>query len=112
MDRLLYDEYTIEHIAPQTPSNCKYSDEFEKLYLHKAGNLALLTKSQNSKFNNKSFEYKRALFQDTALSSYTEIRNNTDWTESEILKRHSNLVMFINNYFNICSVNNSVSTST
>ncbi|UQV24237.1 DUF262 domain-containing protein [Vibrio sp. J383] len=112
LDRLLYDEYTIEHIAPQTPSNTKYSDEFKNLYLHKAGNLALLTKSQNSKFNNKSFEHKKSLFQDTALSSYTEIRNNKNWTESEIQKRHSNLVTFINSYFYIRRSNNTVSSCT
>ncbi|MBR9856465.1 MAG: DUF262 domain-containing protein [Gammaproteobacteria bacterium] len=99
LDKFLYDEYTIEHIAPQTPSDVKYSDEFEKNYLHRAGNLALLTKSQNSKFNNKPFKYKKALFQDTALSSYTEIRGNEKWTESEISNRHESILNFIKDYF-------------
>ena len=104
LDKDLYDDYTIEHIAPQTPSEVKYSDEFEKEFLHKAGNLALLTKSQNSKFKNKAFEVKKVLFQDTALSSYTEIRENDTWGENEISSRHKNIVNFIKNYFDISSI--------
>jgi uncharacterized protein with ParB-like and HNH nuclease domain len=101
LDKELYDEYTIEHIAPQTPSKDKYTEDFEKNYLHKAGNLSLLTKSQNSKFNNKPFEDKKSLFEDTALSSYTEIRKNNTWGEPEISSRHSNIVSFIKKHFEI-----------
>lgn len=103
LDKDLFDDYTIEHITPQNPSNKKHSEEFKKEFLHKAGNLALLTKSQNSKFNNKSFEKKKALFQDTALSSYTEIREHAVWEEEQISLRHKNIVNFISKYFDIDS---------
>jgi hypothetical protein len=99
LDQDLYNSYTIEHIRPQNPSDEEYSEEFEKNYLHLAGNLALLTQSQNSKFGNKSFEKKRELFQDTALSSYTEIRENNQWTEKEITERHIRISNFAKNYF-------------
>ncbi len=99
LDKELYDNYTIEHISPQKPKGEKYSKEFSRDFLHIAGNLALLTKSQNSKFGNKSFEKKRELFQDTALSSYTEIRNKTEWKAKEIEERHKRISEFAKLYF-------------
>jgi len=74
-------------------------DLIKKNFLHLVGNLALLTQSQNSKFGNKSFEEKKELFQDTALSSYTEIRENLQWTEKEIETRHENISKFAKKYF-------------
>lgn len=99
MDKDLYDIYTIEHITPQNPSDIQYTEDFRKNFLQLAGNLALLTQSQNSKFSNKSFEEKSELFQDTALSSYTEIRKHIVWTEIEIVNRHTNISTFAKNYF-------------
>lgn len=61
--------------------------------------MALLTQSQNSKFGNKSFEKKSELFQDTALSSYKEIREKTVWTEIEIADRHQRISDFAKKYF-------------
>lgn len=99
MDKALFDNYTIEHINPQNPKKKEHSESFRKDYLHLSGNLALLTKSQNSQFTNKSFEDKRDLFQNTALNSYTEIRNNAQWEENEILDRHGKISNFAKNYF-------------
>ena len=99
LDKDLYNSYTIEHIKPQNPKDEEYSEDFKKNYLHLAGNLVLLTQSQNSKFGNKSFDKKRELFQDTALSSYTEIREKTQWTETEITERHKRISDFAKQYF-------------
>jgi len=101
LDKDLYDSYTIEHIKPQTPIGKQYTEKFKKDFLNKAGNLALLTKSQNSKFGNKSFIDKKALFQDTALTSYKEIREKTEWTEKEIDDRHKNILEFVHRYFDV-----------
>jgi uncharacterized protein with ParB-like and HNH nuclease domain len=101
LDKDLYNSYTIEHIKPQNPTDEEYSEEFKKNHLHKAGNLALLTQSQNSKFGNKTFYQKSELFQDTALSSYTEIRENSQWTEIEIDERHRRISDFAKDYFNV-----------
>lgn len=103
LDKEAFDEYTIEHITPQKPKNIQYTEEFSKNYLQLAGNLALLTQSQNSKFSNKSFEKKRELFQDTALTSYTEIRANSKWTEDEIQVRHLKISEFAIQYFDLSS---------
>jgi uncharacterized protein with ParB-like and HNH nuclease domain len=99
LDKEQYDNYTIEHIKPQNPSDEIYTEEFKKNYLQLAGNLALLTQNQNSKFANKSFEKKSELFQDTALTSYTEIRSKKQWTEIEIAERHKRISDFAKNYF-------------
>jgi len=99
LDKDLYNIYTIEHIKPQNPTDEEYTEEFRTNFLQLAGNLALLTQSQNSKFGNKSFEKKSELFQDTALSSYTEIREKTQWTETEIIERHNRISDFAKQYF-------------
>ncbi len=99
LDKDLYNSYTIEHIKPQNPIEEEYTEEFKNNYLHLAGNLALLTQSQNSKFGNKSFDKKSELFQDTALSSYTEIREKNVWTETEIMERHNRISDFTKRYF-------------
>ena len=99
LDKELFNKYTIEHIKPQNPTDEIYSEDFKKNFLQLAGNLALLTQSQNSKFGNKSFENKSELFQDTALSSYTEIREKNVWTEIEIAERHERISNFAKQYF-------------
>jgi len=99
LDKDLYNSYTIEHIKPQNPTNEEYTEDFKKNFLQLGGNLALLTQSQNSKFGNKSFEKKSELFQDTALSSYTEIREKKQWTETEIAERHKHISDFAKQYF-------------
>ncbi len=101
LDEELYDCFTIEHIKPQNPDKIVYTEDFIKNYLHKAGNMALLTLIQNIIFGNKSFEGKSELFQNTALSSYTEIRKETKWTETEIDERHKRISDFAKDYFDI-----------
>ena len=95
---------SIIHIKPQTPNKEQYTEEFIHNFLHRAGNLALLTQSQNSMFSNKSFEEKSELFQDTALSSYKEIREKSKWDEEEIGERHNKIVEFVRQYFDISSL--------
>jgi uncharacterized protein with ParB-like and HNH nuclease domain len=104
LDKDLYNSYTIEHIKPQNPTDEEYSEEFKKNFLQLVGNLALLTQSQNSKFGNKSFDKKSELFQDTALSSYTEIREKTQWTETEITERHKRISDFAKQYFDTTNI--------
>jgi len=104
MDKDLYNCYTIEHIKPQNPTDEEYTEEFKQKFLHLTGNLALLTQSQNSKFGNKPFEKKNELFQDTALSSYTEIREKTQWTETEIMERHKRISEFAKRYFDVTNL--------
>jgi hypothetical protein len=104
LDKDLYNNYTIEHIKPQKPKKGEYNKEFINNFLNLAGNLALLTQNQNSKFGNKSFEDKNILFQDTALSSYTEIREQTQWTETEIMQRHKMISDFAKQYFDTTNI--------
>ena len=71
LNKILFNDYTIEHICPQNPEDTPHSEEFEKNYLHLTlGNLALLTKSQNSQFSNKSFAIKQDLFKLDDFNSY------------------------------------------
>ena len=101
LDFDLYRDYTIEHIKPQTPANEIYTEDFKKNFLNLAGNLALLTQTQNSVFSNNNFDQKKDLFQLTTLTSYTEIRSKDCWTEVEIRERHKNISDFIKEYFDI-----------
>ena len=81
-----------------------HSEEFEKNYLHLAGNLALLTKSQNSQFSNKSFAIKQDLFKLTTLTSYSEIHSQNQWAEDEINSRHQKIMQFTQQYFDISAL--------
>jgi uncharacterized protein with ParB-like and HNH nuclease domain len=101
LDKNLFKEYSIEHIAPQNPDKEVYPDEFIANYLNRAGNLSLLTGSQNSSISNSSYENKKIRYQDTALISYKEIRDHEQWNEKEILNRHQNIIDFVLPYFSI-----------
>lgn len=104
LNKNLFNDYTIEHICPQNPEDTPHSEEFEKNYLHLAGNLALLTKSQNSQFSNKSFAIKQDLFKLTTLTSYSEIHSQNQWAEDEINSRHQKIMQFTQQYFDISAL--------
>ncbi|WP_170291991.1 DUF262 domain-containing protein [Heliobacterium mobile] len=90
------DEFTIEHIMPQTKDlsiewKMSLGDEWRHVhgkYLHTIGNLTLT--GYNSEMGKKSFIEKRDMekgFRDSPVRLNDSLKNLTTWNEAEILKR-------------------------
>ena len=60
----LPNQYTVEHIAPQNPSNGTWADDLYEANgtIHRLGNLILLPKEINSSLSNKSWKTKQAAY--------------------------------------------------
>ena len=105
---------SIEHLMPQSPTKA-WLDELdvdEETYernLHRLGNLTLATKPDNSKMQNKPWEYKKAILSDTAhLTINQEILKKSQWTIADIDERTKNLIEQIIELYPYCSASDEV----
>ena len=97
-----YPTVTIEHVLPQTPAaNSKWiewiPDEKDRLiWVHRLGNLALLTRKKNSSASNYEFDIKkRAYFSKGGISPFvltTQVLERTTWTIEDITTRQRQLL--------------------
>ena len=97
----------IEHIAPQTENDkkiasgyCKYDKEFyDDGYLHRIGNLVLISAAHNGSIGNKPFSEKLESYKESPLSQQREIKdfvvNNGIWDKDSIQKRHEAIESFV-----------------
>ena len=91
--------YTIEHIMPQKlsyewiKSLGENSDIIHSRWLHKIANLTLT--AYNSKYSNKSFDFKRDSengFKNSGIRMNQKIAQCLEWTEQEIEDRNNELM--------------------
>jgi uncharacterized protein with ParB-like and HNH nuclease domain len=90
---------SVEHLMPQTPTQewlddtgCSSVEEYER-YLNKLGNLTLASKSDNSKMQNRPFEYKQAILLTTNhLKLNEEIIKKEKWNKEAIDERTEKLI--------------------
>lgn len=94
------EEYTIEHIMPQTLSpewKVSLGDHWERIHrekLHTIGNLTLT--GYNSEMSNKTFDEKLNApkgFKNSPLLLNESVRKSNDWTEATILEREKLLTI-------------------
>ena len=89
-------EYSIEHIMPRTIDDVPewqemLGDEWKivhQTWLHRLGNLTLT--AYNSAYSNRPFNEKKTIeggFNQSAVRLNEHVRNQTQWTESEITNR-------------------------
>lgn len=99
-ERVPVDEYTIEHIMPQSEQlssawKAALGDEWERVhqtYLHTLGNLTLT--GYNSEYSNRSFKEKRDMkggFKQSPLRVNSGLGELEGWNEDAIRLRASNL---------------------
>ena len=90
--------YTVEHIMPQTlnePWKAMLGEDWEKIHqgwLHRLGNLTLT--GYNSRYSNLPFEEKKTIpngFNESAVRLNFYIRNQSEWTVSQIEERGKQL---------------------
>jgi hypothetical protein len=87
-------DHTIEHILPQQFENnidwAKWKDA--KNYIHKLGNLGILTSEDNSKAYNKNFTSKVKVYNESNLRIMKEISSYQVWNEENLNHRHAILL--------------------
>lgn len=96
---------SVEHLMPQTPSKewldvLNIDEMTYESYVHRLGNLTLTTKVDNSKMQNKPWEYKKTILEDTShLTINKEVLKKEHWGIDEITERNSNLIEQIINLY-------------
>jgi uncharacterized protein with ParB-like and HNH nuclease domain len=91
---------TIEHVLPQRSLNeywkARFTDEEHLRWLHKLGNLALISGAKNSEAQNSSFDKKKEVYiKNSKRVSFDITKNLCDYSEWDIpslVKRHKLLV--------------------
>jgi len=97
-----YPTVTIEHVLPQNPLPTSkwmewFPDEKDRLiWVHRLGNLALLTRKKNSSASNYDFDTKkRAYFSKGGVSPFvltTQVLEKNSWGPNEVRERHKQLL--------------------
>jgi hypothetical protein len=94
---------SIEHVLPQNPAqNSKWlewfpDEEVRQQYVHKIGNLALLSRKKNSEAQNFDFDKKKDKYfvSGNGVSPFvltTQVLNKSEWTPEVLQERQSELV--------------------
>lgn len=90
---------TIEHILPQKITNSYWLERFDseqhKEWLHKIGNLTLISGSKNSEAQNSDFIKKKKIYEKLNNKSSFDITRDlchlNDWSFSELTERHNKM---------------------
>jgi uncharacterized protein with ParB-like and HNH nuclease domain len=91
---------SVEHILPQSPKEKYWLDRFStdqhKSWVHKLGNLALLSGRKNSAAQNYSFDKKKDIYKNrggkVSFELTKEVCNEDDWTVNTIEARQDKLI--------------------
>lgn len=97
------DKATVEHVLPQNPSEGSEwlqwwpDEELRKYWVHRLGNLALLSRSKNSSANNYDFKTKKEKYfassgGATAYLLTVKVLQETTWTPEIVKKRQQELL--------------------
>ncbi len=105
LDRLLsdgsaqyqHDVVSVEHVMPQQPApNSQWlswlsEQSSHQLWVHRLGNLALLSRRKNSSASNRDFEWKKSsYFTKEGVSAFaltTQVLQHDEWTDSVMQQR-------------------------
>ena len=87
---------TIEHVLPQKMSNSYWLDRFTEKdheeWLHKLGNLTLISGSKNSEAQNSDFDKKKSIYEKLNCKSSFDITRDLckteDWNLQALIERH------------------------
>ncbi|BAT52573.1 hypothetical protein NOS3756_15130 [Nostoc sp. NIES-3756] len=91
---------TIEHILPQRNLNdywkARFTDKEHAEWLHKLGNLALISGTKNSEAQNSAFDRKKEIYEKNnkkvSFDITKDVCNYPEWNLSSLKKRHQVLV--------------------
>ena len=81
------EEVNLEHILPKNPKAGEwdqFSPERQKVWVHRLGNMALLSKGNNDRIGNEPWAVKKPVLEASALLLTSRAGNNIKWGEEEI----------------------------
>ncbi len=99
---------SIEHIYPQGEDTYKLQSWKNKIrgkietirsYVHRLGNLVLLTPSLNSQAGQKSFLEKKEIYKNANLFQFRDILAKQDWRANDIREREEKIIEWIKQEF-------------
>lgn len=106
-----YATVTVEHVLPQQPPSDSqwltwFPDAKERLqWVHRLGNLALLTRKKNSSASNYDFDTKkRAYFSRNGISPFvltTQVLDKDEWTSQVLAQRQASLLLRFEEHFRL-----------
>lgn len=106
-----YDTVTVEHVLPQTPApGSSWSEWFSTpaervLWVHRLGNLALLTRKKNSAASNFEFGKKKtAYFTKNGISPFaltTQVLQHHEWLPSIVAARQYSLLEALESHWRL-----------
>jgi hypothetical protein len=106
-----YQTITAEHVLPQSPpAGSKWltwfpnaNDQFQ--WVHKLGNLALLTRKKNSAASNYEFDKKKqSYFAQGGVSPFvltTQVLDKNEWTPAIVAERQKQLLALLENHWRL-----------
>jgi hypothetical protein len=93
---------SVEHVMPQQPApNGQWAawvpdKVMHQLWVHRLGNLALLSKKKNSSASNRDFDWKKSAYFTkggiTAFALTTQVLQYTDWTTEVMQQRQDSML--------------------
>lgn len=106
-----YDTVTVEHVLPQNPpANSKWMEWFPELkdrvlWVHRLGNLALLTRKKNSAASNYDFDTKKqAYFSRKGISPFvmtTQVLDKPEWSLNVVEVRQKELLAVFEDHWRL-----------
>lgn len=106
-----YDTVTVEHVLPQNPpANSKWMEWFPELkdrllWVHRLGNLALLTRKKNSAASNYDFDTKKqAYFSRKGISPFvmtTQVLDKPEWSLNVVEVRQKKLLAVFEDHWRL-----------
>lgn len=94
-----FNNVSVEHILPQTMTDSYWTERFtveqQKSWVHKLGNLTLLSGRKNSAAQNYDFEKKKDVYLSRGISSFyltKKVCDETNWTIETLEKRQKELL--------------------
>jgi len=106
-----YKTITVEHVLPQTPApGSKWlawfpSQQDRLLWVHRLGNLALLTRKKNSAASNFDFDKKKqSYFAQGSVSPFvltTQVLSESEWTPAIVASRQEQLLALLEQHWRL-----------
>jgi len=97
-----HDVVSVEHVMPQQPArNSQWEtwvpdNVMRQFWVHRLGNLALLSRKKNSSASNRDFDWKKKAYfvkeGATTFALTTQVLQSTDWTVEVMQKRQETML--------------------